>query len=70
MDGFGGVPLCMKSGYTPFPRPDLGMDSTDFESVWTEIDNKQGKNQGRHQHEETGVENGGGLGAKPQKNFS
>ena len=40
----GGVALYVKSGFTPIPRPDLCMDSTDFESVWVEVDNKQGKN--------------------------
>ena len=40
----GGVALYVKSEFTPIPRPDLCMDSTDFESVWVEVDNKQGKN--------------------------
>ena len=39
----GGVALYVKSGFTPIPRPDLCMDSIDFESVWVEVDNKQGK---------------------------
>ena len=34
----------MKSGLTPVPRPDLSKDSTDFESVWVEVENKSGKN--------------------------
>ena len=40
----GGVALYVKSGLTPIPRPDLSKDSTDFESVWVEVENKQGKN--------------------------
>ena len=40
----GGVALYMKSGLTPIPRQDLSKDSTDFESVWVEVENKQGKN--------------------------
>ena len=40
----GGVALYMKSGLTLIPRPDLSKDSTDFESVWVEIENKNGKN--------------------------
>ena len=34
----------MKSGLTPIPRPDLERDSTDFESVWVEVEDKNGKN--------------------------
>ena len=34
----------MKSGLTLIPRPDLSKDSTDFESVWVEIENSNGKN--------------------------
>ena len=40
----GGVALYMKSGLAPIPRPDLGKDSTDFESVWVEVENSDGKN--------------------------
>ena len=40
----GGVALYVKSGLTPIPRPDLGKDSTDFESVWVEVENNDGKN--------------------------
>ena len=40
----GGVALYVKSGLTPIPGPDLSKDSTDFESVWVEVENKQGKN--------------------------
>ena len=34
----------MKSGLTLIPRPYLSKDTTDFESVWVEIENKNGKN--------------------------
>ena len=40
----GGVALYVKSGLAPTPRPDLGKDSTSFESVWVEVENKKGKN--------------------------
>ena len=40
----GDVALYVKSGLTPVPRPDLSKDSTDFESVWAEVENKSGKN--------------------------
>ena len=40
----GGVALYVKSGLTPIPRPDLGKDSIDFESVWVEVENRNGKN--------------------------
>ena len=40
----GGVALYVKSGLAPIPRPDLGKDSTDFESVWVEVENSDGKN--------------------------
>ena len=40
----GGVALYVKSGLTPIPRPDLKRDSTDFESVWVEVENNNGKN--------------------------
>ena len=30
--------------HNPFPRPDIEMDSTDFESVWVEVEKKDGKN--------------------------
>ena len=41
----GGVVLYVKSGgLAPTPRPDLGKDSTSFESVWVEVENKKGKN--------------------------
>ena len=40
----GGVALYVKSGLTPILRPDLGKDSIDFESVWVEVENKNGKN--------------------------
>ena len=39
----GGVALYVKSGLPPIPRLDLGKDSTEFESVWVEVENKQGK---------------------------
>ena len=34
----------MKLGLTPIPRPDLGKSTTDFESVWVEVENSGGKN--------------------------
>ena len=40
----GGVALYVKSGLSPIPRPDLTKDSTDFESVWVEVENNNGKN--------------------------
>ena len=40
----GGLALYVKSGLTPIPRPDLGKESTDFESVWVEDENNDGKN--------------------------
>ena len=40
----GGVALYIKSSLTPIPRPDLGKNSTDYESVWVEIENRNGKN--------------------------
>ena len=40
----GGVALYVKSGLTLISRPDLSKDSTDFESVWLEIENKSGQN--------------------------
>ena len=40
----GGVALYVKSGLTPIPRPDLSKDSTDFEIVWVEVENNNGKN--------------------------
>ena len=40
----GGVALYVKSGLSPTPRPDLGKDSADFETVWVEVENKKGKN--------------------------
>ena len=40
----GGVALYVKSGLTPILRPGLGKDSFDFESVWVEVENKNGKN--------------------------
>ena len=39
-----GVALYVKLGITPIPRPDIGKDSADFESVWVEVENKEGKN--------------------------
>ena len=38
------VAFYVKSGLTPVPRPDLSKDSTDFESVWVEVENKSCKN--------------------------
>ena len=40
----GGVALYVKSGLTPIHRQDLERNSTDFESVWIEVENKNGKN--------------------------
>ena len=40
----GGVSLYVKSRLTPIPRPDLSQDSTDFETVWVEAENNNGKN--------------------------
>ena len=40
----GGVALYVKSGLNPILRPDLCKDSTDFECVWVEIENSNGKN--------------------------
>ena len=40
----GGVALYVKTGLTPTPRPDLSKDNPDFESVWVEIENNNGKN--------------------------
>ena len=34
----------MKSGLILSPRPDLGKDSTNFEAVWVEVENRNGKN--------------------------
>ena len=34
----------MKSGLTLIPRPDFIKDSTDFESIWVEIENSNGRN--------------------------
>ena len=39
----GGVALYVKTGLTPTPRPDLSKDNPDFESVWVEIENNNGK---------------------------
>ena len=40
----GGVAVYIKSSLTPIPRPDLGKNSRDYESVWIEIENRNGKN--------------------------
>ena len=40
----GGVALYVKSGLTPIPRPELSKDSTDFETVWVEVENNNDKN--------------------------
>ena len=40
----GGVALYVKSGLTPIPRPDLSKGSTDFETVWVEVENNNVKN--------------------------
>ena len=40
----GGVALYVKSGLNLLPRPDLSKESTDFESVWVEVEYKNGKN--------------------------
>ena len=40
----GGVVLYVKSGLSPTPRPDLSRDSTSFETVWVEVENRNGKN--------------------------
>ena len=40
----GGVAIYVKSELTSIPRPDLDKDSIDFESVWVEVENKNGKN--------------------------
>ena len=40
----GGVALYIKTNLTSIVRPDLERDSHDFESVWVEIENKNGKN--------------------------
>ena len=40
----GGVGLYVKSGLDSIPRPDLGKDSSDFETVWVEVDKRNGKN--------------------------
>ena len=34
----------MKTGLTPTPRPDLSKDNPNFESVWVEIEENNGKN--------------------------
>lgn len=39
----GGVARYIKSSLTPIPRPDFGKNSTDYESVWVEIENRNGK---------------------------
>ena len=40
----GGVAIYVKVGLNPIPRPDLGKSTTDFESVWVEVENNGGKN--------------------------
>ena len=34
----------MKTGLTPTPRLDLSKGNADFESVWVEVENRNGKN--------------------------
>ncbi len=36
----GSVALYLKTGLTLIPRPDLSKDSTDFEVIWVEVENK------------------------------
>ena len=40
----GSVALYVKSGLSPTPRPDLSRDSTSFETVWVEVENRNGSN--------------------------
>ena len=40
----GGVALYVKTGLTPTPRLDLSKGNADFESVWVEVENRNGKN--------------------------
>ena len=40
----GGVALYVKSGLIPMPRLDLSKDNSDFQAVWVEVENKNGKN--------------------------
>ena len=40
----GGVALYVKSSLSPTPRPDLSRDSTSFETVWVEVENRNGSN--------------------------
>ena len=40
----GGVGLYIKTGLGPIPRPELGSDSDEYETVWAEIENSKDKN--------------------------
>ena len=39
----GGLALYLNSSLIPTSRTDLGMDSTNFEAVWVEVENKNGR---------------------------